>query len=118
MFSIKEFTQEKNCMNVMSVGKLSARPHALVSIIKCTGKRNHMNTTIMRKVSVTILILLCNKKFPLERESLIVMHGKRTSVRERTSSHMKGRIPKRNLMNAMNLGRRLVKFRPHSICEN
>lgn len=105
-------------MNVMSVGKLSAKPHALFSIIKCTGKRNHMNTTIMTKVSVTVLILLCNKKFPLERESLIVMHGKRTSVRERTSSSMKGSIPKRNLMNAVNLGRHLVKFRRHSICEN
>lgn len=105
-------------MNVMSVGNLSAKPHALFSITKCTGKRNHTNTTIMRKVSVTVLILLCNKKFPLERESLIVMHGKRTSVREHTSSNMKGSIPKRNLMNAVNLGRHLVKFRPHSICEN
>lgn len=105
-------------MNVMSVGKLSAKPHALFSITKCTGKRNHMNTMIMRKVSVTILILLCNKKFPLESQSLVVMHGKRTSVRERISSSVKGFIPKRNLMNAVNLGRHLVKFRPHSICEN
>lgn len=105
-------------MNVMSVGKLSAKPLALFSTTKCTGKRNHMTTTIMRKVLVTTLILLCNKKFPLERESLTVMHGKRASIRERTSSHTKGSIPKRNLMNAMNLRRHLVKFRPHSVCEN
>lgn len=104
-------------MNVMSVEKLSAKPHALFSITKCTGKRNHMITTIMKKLSVTTPILLCSKKFTLERESLIVMHGTRTSVREHTLSSMKGSIPKRNLTNAMNLGKHLVKFRHHSVCE-
>lgn len=105
-------------MNVMSVVRFSAKPHALLSITKCTGKRNHMSIMIMRKISVIIQILFCSKKFPPENKPLIVMHGKRPSVREHTSFNMKEFIPKRTLMNAMNLGKHLVKFRPHSTSEN
>lgn len=104
-------------MTVMSVGKLSVKPHALFSITKCIGERTH-TSIILRRVSVIIQILFLSKKFPPESKPLIVMHGKRPSVREDTLFSMREFTPKRNLMNAMNWGKHLVKFRPHSASEN
>lgn len=46
------------------------------------------------------------------------MLGKRTSVRDRTLFNIKEFIPKRNLMNVMNVGRHLIKFRPLSTSES
>lgn len=101
-------------MNVMNVEKLSVKPHALFSITKFIGKRNPMSVMITRKVSIIPQILSCNKKSSPQKKPLIVTHGKRTSVREHTLFNIKEFIPKRILMNVMNMGRHLVKFRPHS----
>lgn len=105
-------------MNVMSVEKLSVKPHALFSITKFIGRRNPMSVMIMRKVSIVAQILSCNKKSSPEKKPLIVMHGKRTSVREHILFNIKEFIPKRTLMNVMNVGRHLVRFRPHSTCKS
>ena len=105
-------------MNVMNVEKLSVKPHALFSITKFIGKRNPMSVMIIRIISTIAQILSCNRKASPEKKALIVMHGKRTSVREHTLSTIKEFIPKRNLTNVMNVGRRLVKFRPHSASES
>lgn len=105
-------------MNVMSVEKLSVKPHALLSITRHIGRRSHMNVMIMRKVLVTVQILPCNKKSLPEKKPLIVMPGKRTSVRDHTWFNIKESIPKRNLMNVMNVGRHLLKFRPLSTSES
>lgn len=106
-------------MNVMNVEKLSVKPHALFSITKFIGKRNPMSVMIIRIISTIAQILSCNRKSSPEKKPLIVMCGKRTSVREHTSSSIiKEFIPKRNLVNVMNVGRHLVKFRPHSASES
>lgn len=102
----------------MNVEKLSVKLHALFSITKFMGKRNPMSVMIMRKVSIIAQILFFNKKSSLEKRPLIVMHGKRTSVREHTLFNIQEFIPKRNLMNVMNVGRPSVKFRPPSISES
>lgn len=101
-------------MNVMNVEKLSVKPHALFSITKFIGKRNPLSVVIMRKGLIIAQILPCNEK----SSPLIVMCGKRTSVREHTLFSINEFIPKRNLMNVMNVGRHLVKFRPHSTSES
>lgn len=72
----------------------------------------------MRKVLIIAQILFCSEKSSPEKKPLIVMHGKRTSFREHSLFNIKEFIPKRNLMNVMNVGRHLVKFRPHSISES
>lgn len=82
-------------MNVMNVEKLSVKPHALFSITKCIGKRNHMNVMSMRVVTVIAQILSCNKKSSPDRKPLIVMYGKRTPVREHTWFNIRAFIPKR-----------------------
>lgn len=104
-------------MNVMNVEKLSVKPHALFSITKFIGKRNPLSVMIMKKVLIIAQILSYNEKSSPEKKPLIVMHGKRTSVREHTLFNIKEFIPKRNLTNVMNMGRHLVKFRPHSTSE-
>lgn len=104
-------------MNVMSVEKLSVKPHALFSITKFTGKRNPLSIMIMRKVLIVAQILFCKEKSSPEKKPLIVMHGKRISFREHNLFSIREFIPKRNLMNVMNMGRYLVRFRPHSTSE-
>lgn len=101
-------------MNLVKVEKLLVKPHALFSITKFIGKRNPMSVMIMRIISAIAQILSCNRKSSPEKKPLIVMRGKRASVREPTLSTIKEFIPKRNLMNVMNMGRHLIKFRPHS----
>jgi hypothetical protein len=103
-------------MNVRSVDKLSVRPHALFSITECTGKRN-TSGMIMREASVTAPISSRNKMFSAEKKSLTVMHGRRTSVRDHISFSIKEPIPKRDLTNAVNVGRHLVQFRPRLTSE-
>lgn len=101
-------------MNLVKVEKLLVKPHALFSITKFIGKKNPMSVMIMRIISAIAQILSCNRKSSPEKKPLIVMRGKRASVREPTLSTIKEFIPKRNLMNVMNVGRHLIKFRPHS----